>query len=462
MARASASTIDRERVAELLEREEARASERSQASARTYERARVPLVGGVGSSYQLRQPWPIYLERGRGSKVWDVDGNELIDLHNGFGSMVQGHAHPAISKAVADRVSLGTHFAAPTEDGIVVAEELARRFRLPSWRFTNSGSESTMDAIRIARARTKRDTVVKMFGSYHGHHDTVMVSIGAEYAGSIGPRDDYRSLPYGAGIPQAVVDMTIAVPFNDIEAMEKRIDRLEAEGRPPACVIMEATLLNLGVVPPEPGYLEAVRELTRSKGIVLIFDEVKTGLCIAAGGAVERFGVTPDIVTLAKALGGGLPSGAIGGSEDVMSVVGDGSVRQVGTYNGNPLSMAAARANLLEILTPQAYEHLEALNERIVSGCQGVIDQAGIPAYAIGLAAKGCITFADARIIDYEGFMAHQDAELTRLSWVYGFNRGIYMTPGRDEQWTLSVQHTEDDVDHVVGVFAEMVSELVA
>src|SRR5690242_7209344 len=366
MARASASTIDRQRIATLLEREEARASERSQASAGMYERARLPLVGGVGSSYQLRQPWPIYLERGQGSKVWDVDGNELIDLHNGFGSMVQGHAHPAITRAVRDRVELGTHFAAPTEDGIVVAEELARRFRLPRWRFTNSGSESTMDAIRIARARTGRDTVMKMFGSYHGHHDTVMVSIGVEYAGAIGERDDYRSLPYGAGIPQAVVDMTVAVPFNDADAMERRLRRLEAEGRLPACVIMEATLLNLGVVPPEPGYLEAVRELTRSRGIVLIFDEVKTGLCIAPGGATERFGVTPDMVTLAKALGGGLPSGAIGGTEEVMSVVESGAVRQVGTYNGNPLSMAAARANLLEVLTAEAYRHLDSLNEHIV------------------------------------------------------------------------------------------------
>ena len=264
-------------------------------------------------------PWPIYLERGQGSRVWDVDGNELIDLHNGFGSMVQGHAHPAINRAVSERVSLGTHFAAPTEDGIVVANELARRFRprplaLHELRL---GVHHGRDPDRARR--TGRDTVVKMFGSYHGHHDTVMVSIGVEYAGSIGPRDDYRSLPYGAGIPQAVVDMTVAVPFNDIEAMERRIARLEAEGRLPACVIMEATLLNLGVVPPEPGYLEAVRELTRRKGIVLIFDEVKTGLCIAAGGAVERFGVTPDMVTLAKALGGGLPSGAIGGTEDVMS-----------------------------------------------------------------------------------------------------------------------------------------------
>src|SRR5581483_11274516 len=231
--------------------------------------------------------------------VWDVDGTEYLDFHNGFGSMTQGHAHPAVTKAIRERAALGTHFASPTEDGVVVAEELARRFRLPKWRYTNSGSEATMDAIRIARAHTGRDTVLKIFGSYHGHHDTVMVSIGVEYD-RIGDRENLASLPYGAGIPQAVVDLAVAVPFNDAGAMERRLDRLEAEGRLPACLIMEAAMMNLGVVLPEPGYLEAVRELTAARGIVLIFDEVKTGLTVAAGGAVEHFGVVPDMVTLAK------------------------------------------------------------------------------------------------------------------------------------------------------------------
>ena len=249
-------------------------------------------------------PWPIYLERGSGPNVWDVDGNEMWDFHNGFGSMVQGHAHPAIGAAISERYSSGTHFAAPTEDAVVVGDELARRWGLPKWRFTNSGSESTMDAIRIARGTTGRETIVKIFGSYHGHHDGVMVSIGVEYD-QIGDHENLASLPYGAGIPQAVVDLTIPVPFNDAGAMERRIERLTEEGRKPACVIMEPAMMNLGVVLPEPGYLEAVRDITRRHGIVLIFDEVKTGLCIAAGGATERFGVTPDLVTLAKALGGG-------------------------------------------------------------------------------------------------------------------------------------------------------------
>ena len=424
-----------------------------------YKRAQRSLSGGVASSYQLRDPWPIYLERGSGPHVWDVDGNEFYDFHNGFGSMVQGHANPAIGKAISERYALGTHFAAPTEDAIVVGEELARRWGLPQWRYTNSGSESTMDAIRIARAYTKRDTIMKIFGSYHGHHDGVMVSIGVEYD-KIGDRLNLESLPYGAGIPQAVVDLTIAVPFNDAEAMEHRIKALDAEGRKPACVIMEAAMMNLGVVLPEDGYLEAVREITQRHGIVLIFDEVKTGLCIAPGGATERWGVLPDMVTLAKALGGGLPSGAIGGSAEVMSVVEDGSVFQVGTYNGNPLGMAASRANLQEVLTPEAYQHLDHLNDRLLRGCEGVIEKHNLPGYAVGVGSKGCVTFSPEKIVDYETFKANQDADLAELAWLFNMNRGIFMTPGREEEWTLSVTHTDESVDAYIAVFEEMAAEL--
>src|SRR5215212_2813418 len=438
--------IDRQRIKELIEREEKALNDRTKGSGEMYERARRSLSGGVASSYQLRDPWPIYLERGTGPRVWDVDGHEYYDFHNGFGSMVQGHAHPAIGRAIEHRYARGTHFAAPTEDAIIVGEELARRWGLPRWRYTNSGSESTMDAIRIARAYTKRDTIMKIFGSYHGHHDGVMVSIGVEYD-KIGDRDNLASLPYGAGIPQATVDNTVPVPFNDAPAMERRIGRLADEGRLPACVIMEAAMMNLGVVLPKPGYLEEVREITRRHGIVLIFDEVKTGLTIAAGGATEKWGVMPDMVTLAKALGGGTPVGAIGGSDEVMSVVEDGSVYQVGTYNGNPLSMAATRANLLEVLTPDAYEHLDRLNDRILSGCQGVIDKYNPPGYAVGVGSKGCVTFSTAEIVDYETFKANQDADMAELAWLFNMNRGVFMTPGREEEWTLSVTHTEDSVD---------------
>ncbi|MDQ2984489.1 MAG: aspartate aminotransferase family protein [Actinomycetota bacterium] len=453
--------LDRSRIAELTAREQKRLDERTPKSKALYERARETLAGGVSSSYQLRDPWPIYLSHGEGSHVWDVDGNEMIDLHNGFGSMIQGHANPAIVKAVRDRVAEGTHFAAPTEDGIAVAEELKRRFGLPRWRFVNSGSEATMDAIRIARAHTKRDTIVKIFGSYHGHHDYVMVSIGVPYD-QIGDRENYASLPYGAGIPQAAADLTVPVPFNDAGAMERRIERLFEEGRPPACVIMEPAMMNLGVILPEPGYLEAVRELTQRLGVVLIFDEVKTGFCIAAGGATERFGVTPDLVTLAKALGGGLAAGAIGGSEEVFEVVRNEDVYQVGTYNGNPLSMAAALASLTEVLTPEAYAHIERLEEGLLRGCQDVIDRYGLPGYAVGLGTKGCVIFAPERVVDYESFKAHQDPDLPDLSWLYNMNRGVYMTPGREEEWTLSVAHTNEDCDAFVAAFEEMAADLTA
>ena len=461
MSTRTTTGLDRARIAELTAREQRRLEATTSGSQALYDRARQALVGGVASAYHEREPWPIFLSHGLGSRVWDVDGRELIDFHNAFGSMVQGHAHPAIVRAVRERVELGTHFAAPTEDGIAVAEELARRFGLPQWRFVNSGSEATMDAIRIARARTGRETIVKIFGSYHGHHDYVMVSIGVPYA-RIGDREDYTSLPYGAGIPQAAAELTVPVPFNDAPAMERRIERLFEEGKPVACVIMEPAMMNLGVVLPEPGYLEAVRDLTRRLGVLLIFDEVKTGLCIAAGGATERYGVTPDLVTLAKALGGGLSTGAIGGTEYAFEPVANRSVYQVGTYSGNPLAMAAARASLEQVLTPEAYVKLDELEERLLQGCQGVIDHYGLPGYAVGVGAKGCVTFSPERIVDYETFKANQDEELSELSWLYNMNRGVYMTPGREEEWTLSVTHSPLDCDAFAAAFEEMAADLTA
>src|SRR3954452_7680657 len=271
--------LDRSRIAELTARETARLNARTPKSGELFRRADAVLSGGVASSYQLREPWPIYLDRGDGPRVWDVDGNEALDFHNGFGAMVQGHANPAIGRAVSERYGRGTHFAAPTEDAVVVGEELAKRFRLAKWRYTNSGSESTMDAIRIARAFTKRDTVMKIFGSYHGHHDTVMVSIGVPYD-KIGDRNNLASLPYGAGIPDAVVQMTVPVPYNDADAIEARIEKLAAEDRLPSCRITEAAMMTLRVILREDGSPEPDREITRKHGIARILEEVKTGICI--------------------------------------------------------------------------------------------------------------------------------------------------------------------------------------
>ena len=216
------------------------------------------MPGGVPSSFQENDPWPVYIERGEGTRVWDVDGNEYADFHNGFGVMCIGHANPTVGAAVKARVDLGTHFAAPTDGSIVVAEELTRRFGLPQWRFTNSGTESTMDAVHLARGATGRDMILKIEGSYHGHHDAVMVSVYPD-ARRAGRSRRPRSVPYGAGYPRALTDLTRAVPFNDADALESALNKLEGQV---AGLIMEPAMMNINIIPPVDGYLERVRELT--------------------------------------------------------------------------------------------------------------------------------------------------------------------------------------------------------
>jgi glutamate-1-semialdehyde 2,1-aminomutase len=223
---------------------------------------------------------------------------------------------------------------------------------------------------------------------------------------------------------------------------------------------MEPAMMNLGVVLPEPGYLDAVRELTRKHGIVLIFDEVKTGICTAAGGAVERFGVVPDMVTLAKALAGGLPSGAIGMSDEISKVVASGKVFQVGTYNGNPLCMAAARASLEQVMTPDAYRHLDTINDKLIEKCDAVCEKYAFPGYTVGISSKGCVNFATGKITDYESFVEYQDQALCGLAWLYNLNRGIIMAAGREEEWTLSIAHNDEDVDKFVGAFDDLIRDV--
>jgi glutamate-1-semialdehyde 2,1-aminomutase len=441
--------IDRARVRRLIARERDRLLARTPGSQAAYERAVAVMPRGVPSSFQAADPRPLYLSHGAGARVWDVDGNEYVDFHNGFGVMAVGHAHPRIVAAVTERAGLGSHFAAPTDGSIAVARELRSRFGLPQWRFTNSGTESTMDAVHVARGATGRDLILKIEGSYHGHHDAVQVSVRPPLE-DLGERGVPGSVPFGAGHPRAVTELTKAIPFNDAGVLERVLDDL---GDRVAALILEPAMMNITIVPPRPGYLDAVRELTARHGVRLIFDEVKTGCTIAAGGAAERFGVQPDIVCLAKAVCGGYPGGAVGMTEDLAALITAGTVRQVGTFNGNPLSMAAAKAALTEVLTPAAYERFEAMNARLRAGLDDVIDRHGLPCHTVGLGAKGCVVFAEEPLLEYRDYATKVDAELSTLAWLYHMNHGVFMTPGVDEQWTLSVAHTDEDLQRYVDAF---------
>ena len=434
--------------------EMARLLERTPRSAQLFERAARTLPFGVVSSFQKMQPYPIYLTHGRGSRVWDQDGSEYLDFHCGFGAMVVGHAHPRIVEAIHQAAGRGTHFAVTTEPAVAFAEEICRRFQLDMLRFTNSGTEATMDAIRVARAATGRDVVCKIEGSYHGHHDSVMFSI-VPNADLMGGRDRPASAPVSKGMVKDAGKYIQVVPFNDADQLERVF---QERGQELACLIMEPAMMNIGIVVPQPGYLERVRDLCTRYGVVFIFDEIKTGFTIAAGGATERFGVRPDLVCLAKAISGGLPAAAFGGREDLMRLIERG-VSQMGTYNGNPLVSQVGLVTLTEVLTPEAYRHLAKLGARLVAGCQSAIDRDGIPAHTVDLGAKGCVSYRPTPMRDYRDFLDTRP-ELFAASYPWLLNRGVFMTPGDEEQWTLSVQHTEADVDRYVEVFGEFCAAL--
>jgi glutamate-1-semialdehyde 2,1-aminomutase len=446
---AAPHNIDRDRVNALMDRERARLLERTKRSGEFFARAKEVMPGGVPSQFQKNDPWPVYLTRGSGATVWDVDGNEYTDFHNGFGVMTVGHANPVIAAAVKARMDEGTHFAAPTEGSIVVAEELRRRWGLPHWRFTNSGTESTMDAIHLARGFTGKDVIIKIEGTYHGHHDAVMVSVKPP-ADQMGGRSHPNSILYGIGYAPGTAEYTKPVAFNDAGALDALLTELDGQV---AGVIMEPAMMNINIVPPVDGYLDKVREITRKHGVQLIFDEVKTGAAVAAGGATELFGVTPDIVCLAKAICGGLPGGAIGMTGELAELVADGRVRQQGTFNGNPLTMAAAQATLIDVLTPEAYASLHAANEKLMAGCERVIAEYGLPAHTVGLGSKGCVVMSSEPVREYRDYLTKIHHDLTDLAWLYHMNRGIFMTPGQDEEWTLSVLHTDADLQRYVDVF---------
>ena len=454
--RGSTKPPGRPSLAEIIGEQERIFIDRQPESARLAVQAREALTGGVTSSWQISRPQPVWLSHGSGSKLYDVDGNEYVDMHGGYGVSLAGHGHPAIVAAVQHQVTRGTHFAQPTRDALAVARELSRRFGLPLWRFANSGTEATMEAVHLMRSITGRDLIIKVEGCYHGHHDSVQVSVYPE-GDEMGPADRPASVPASTGIPRAFTDLTIIVGFNDLSSVERVLG--EHPGQV-AGMIVEPIMMNAGIILPEPGYLAGLRDLLHAHGALLAFDEVKTGLTAGPAGAIGVTGVTPDIISLAKAIGGGIAVAAIGGTREVMGHVADGGYEMVGTFNGNPLAMAAARAMLLEVVTEQAYKHIEELRRQAVDGVNEAIDRHGLKAHVVSVGAKGCVVFSPEPVRDFRGFYAIDDA-YSHAHWLFQHNGGVFLPPwGKSEQWLISVQHDETDIDRFnrnVGEFASSI-----
>jgi glutamate-1-semialdehyde 2,1-aminomutase len=474
--------ISRARIAEMAAREEESYRQRTPKSAELFARARESLPLGVASSFQAYDPYPLFMTDARGSRIWDADGNEYIDFDMAFGVLAAGHSHPLLAEALQHRVANGTCYTFPVEDSVKLAEEIKERFGADFVRFSNSGTEATMDAIRVARGYTGREKVIKMEGGYHGHHDDVLVSIQPP-RDAMGPVESPNTVPASAGIPRSRLAETVVAPFNEPEMLE---GILEANAGEIAAILVEPVQFNIGVVPPREGYLQRLRELADEHGIVLIFDEVKTGVVLAWGGAYEHFGVQPDLFCLAKSIGGGIPIGAFGGKREVMAAIetlegtpafragaagsgierttipgGATRVAHLGTFNGNPLSMTAGLVTLTRILTRDAYPRLHAMADRLTAGCQAILDELGLPGYAINVGPKGCVMFTPGRVTNYRDFIG-LDAELWSAAFFYLANRGILLPPGPDDQWTLSVQHSEADIDRHIEVFRDFAIELTA
>src|ERR1700729_297369 len=454
---ATVLTTANSRLADIIADQESIFVKRQPKSALLAARARNVLAGGVTSSWQITQPQPVWLSHGVGAKVYDADGNEYVDLHGGYGAALAGHAHPAIVRAVRDQVGRGTHFAQPTEDAIVVAGELARRFGLPLWRFANSGTEATMDAVPLMRSITGRDLIIKVEGCYHGHHDSVQVSVAPE-ADEAGPADRPAQAPSSTGIPEASMKLTLVGTFNHLASVERLLDEHPDQV---AGMLIEPIMMNAGIIEPEPGFLTALKDLLHSRGALLTFDEVKTGLTAGYSGATGLTGVTPDIMCLAKAIGGGVAIAAVGGSEEVMAHVADNGYEMVGTFNGNPLAVAACRAMLTEVATPEAYQRIDALRERAVSGIEREIARTGLQAHVVAVGAKGGVVFSPEPVRNYRGFLGIDD-RYSHAHWLFQHNGGVFLPPwGKIEQWLISAQHDESDIDLLVsnfGAFATAVT----
>ena len=450
----------------LLAREWDRYRERTPESEAMAGDLRAVVPAGVCSTFRAYDPYPMHAERAEGTRLHDVDGNEYLDFALNNGTQLVGHTHPELDEAAIDQIGDGTLYTRPSGLIEYAAAPLVDRWdAIEQVRFTNSGTESVMHATRLARAYTGREKVVRMEGAYHGAHDPALVSRMPPVERA-GPATDPTPVRESQGIPESVPDDILLAQYNDADSVERL---LVERGPEVAAILVEPACLNLGLVEPEDGFLERLRELADEYNVVLVFDEVKTGVKLAPGGGAEYYGVEPDLVALAKAIGGGYPVGAFGGREEIMELIAadlqDGvatGAAHYGTYNGNPLALRAVGVTLREILDDDAYDHVTGLAERLAAGYREVIADAGLDAQVKTAGSQGMVHFTEEPIRTFRDW-EHVDVEFHEAYWMGMLNNGVLPHPhDASQQWTLSVQHDVDDVDAHVDAFAALADDLAA
>jgi len=449
-APATSSAVHPDHVKHLIDSEIEKYMLTTPASSAAQRRAlqRIPL--GVPSSFQFWDPHPLTISSAFGSHLIDVDGRDLLDLSMGFGSVLVGHLHPHIVEACESALRTGTLFVAPSPVTAEAAERITARFDLDKVRFTNSGTESLMYAVRVAKVYTGREDIVKIEGGYHGGYDPLTVSVKPSLEKAGNPNAPQPVFAEGTATGNVHV-----VPYNDLNSLE---DLLKQHGNSIAALVMEPVLENLAIILPDAGYLSGVRALCDQHGVLLIFDEVKTGLTAGPYGASRLLGVKPDLITLAKSIAGGLPVGAFGGRADLMETISNVGVQHMGTFNGNPLGMAAVVA-VDDIMTEEAIAKSTALNIRTLTHVAGIINSYELPAHTVGFGAKGCVTWSPNVVRNYRDYKGTNFA-LAELHWLWMLNRGIVTPPGLDEQWLVSFAHTEEDMNMVVSTFEDLATHL--
>jgi glutamate-1-semialdehyde 2,1-aminomutase len=441
---------------EALQKEIALYEKRTPKSAEAHKKAqnRIPL--GVASNYRAYDPYPIFVAEGHGGKIKDVDGNEYIDHNLCFGTLMAGHGHPAVVKAVKWALDNGSTFGMPHGMELELADEICARYPVEMVRFGNSGTEATMHACRIARAATGRDKILRFEGAYHGLHDTALVSVKPKEE-DFGDIHAPNSVPGGLGVIKAVLDNVTVATFNDSASVENRFKQFPGQI---AAVILEPILMNVGLCLPRPGFLQGLREICTKNGALLIFDEVKTGAKLGWGGASEHFGVKPDLITLAKSIGGGVPLAAFGASRAVMDLIVQHKVFHGGTYNTNRLAMAAGLATFREVLTRENYAQVDKLGDKLETGYRTIIKDSGLEAYVVRAGVNGALMLYPKEIENYRDWLKI-DVDLWRQFWFSMVNRGVLAMPyWWDEQWTICVQHTEAEIDKHLAVFEEVAAGL--